>query len=249
MAEARPLAEDQSLLPRAEEYKKSDLPPRVRSGFLFRVVVFPALGGLLYGFDIGVTSYCVSELENGRGHVAWGDAVKRSTVLRGLVASASVLGAFGASFVIFQVAERIGRRSEMLRAAGCFGAGTVLTFAAAEVDGVGLGVSCFVLGRAIYGCGCALATHAAPAYIAEMAPAAYRGACVSSKEALIVVGMLLGYGVGYGTRERPLGWREAYAAALPVVFVYLAGVTPGRKRVRNSQLQRLLSRSFSTRFG
>ncbi|KAH8072035.1 hypothetical protein JL721_3943 [Aureococcus anophagefferens] len=216
---------DHPLLPRAEEYKKDGLlKPRVNAGFLLRVVVFPALGGLLYGFDIGATSYCVSELERSSGGVSWGRAVGRSALLRGLVASASVLGAFCASFLVFAMAERIGRRGEMVRAAACFGVGTVFTFLSAELDDARAGITCFLLGRAIYGCGCALATHAAPAYIAEMAPACYRGACVSSKEALIVVGMLFGYAAGYATRDRPLGWREAYAVALPISCVYLAGV-------------------------
>ena len=225
MADARPVVEDHPLLPRAEEYKKDGLlKPRVNAGFLLRVVVFPALGGLLYGFDIGVTSYCVSELERSSGGVSWGRAVGRSALLRGLVASASVLGAFCASFLVFAMAERIGRRGEMVRGAACFGVGTVFTFLSAELDDARAGITCFLLGRAIYGCGCALATHAAPAYIAEMAPACYRGACVSSKEALIVVGMLFGYAAGYATRDRPLGWREAYAVALPIACVYLAGV-------------------------
>ncbi|KAH8048494.1 hypothetical protein JL720_15866 [Aureococcus anophagefferens] len=225
MADARPVVEDHPLLPRAEEYKKDGLlKPRVNAGFLLRVVVFPALGGLLYGFDIGATSYCVSELERSSGGVSWGRAVGRSALLRGLVASASVLGAFCASFLVFAMAERIGRRGEMVRGAACFGVGTVFTFLSAELDDARAGITCFLLGRAIYGCGCALATHAAPAYIAEMAPACYRGACVSSKEALIVVGMLFGYAAGYATRDRPLGWREAYAVALPISCVYLAGV-------------------------
>ena len=105
MADARPVVEDHPLLPRAEEYKKDGLlKPRVNASFLLRVVVFPALGGLLYGFDIGVTSYCVSELERSSGGVSWGRAVGRSALLRGLVASASVLGAFCASFLVFAVA-------------------------------------------------------------------------------------------------------------------------------------------------
>lgn len=224
MAQQR-LSEDANLLPKAEEYKRDvGLPPRVNFSFLIRVVVFPALGGLLYGFDIGVTSYCVSELESGGGGVAWGTAVANSSVLRGAVASAGVLGAFACSFVIFAAAERIGRRGEMLRAAACFAAGTGLTAAAGEVDDVAGGLATFVAGRFVYGCGCALATHAAPAYIAEMAPAAYRGTCVASKEALIVTGMLVGYAAGYLTKDRPLGWRDAYLCALPIAAVYAAGV-------------------------
>ena len=242
---AQPAAvEDTSLLPKAEEsvfrrlaaarprdyhvdrdrYKRDGLPPRVCYGFLGRVVAFPALGGLLYGFDIGVTSYCVSELESGGGGVAWGSAVAASSVLSGVVASSGVFGAFCCSFAIFAVAERLGRRGEMLRAAAAFAAGTALTMASGEVSHVAGGLATFVAGRFVYGAGCALATHAAPAYIAEMAPAAWRGACVASKEALIVAGMLVGYAAGYITRARPQGWRDAYAAALPIALVYALGV-------------------------
>ena len=39
--------------------------------------------------------------------------------------------------------------------------------------------------------------HGAPAYIAETAPNSIRGTLISLKEALIVVGILLGYVAGY----------------------------------------------------
>ena len=96
-------------MPRAEEFRKRDFLRRtqkVDSAFVARVVLFPALGGLLYGFDVGVTSYCVAQLEDGSGGVAWGSKVASSSLLTGVIASASLAGAFLASFALPGLAEQ-----------------------------------------------------------------------------------------------------------------------------------------------
>ena len=54
-----------------------------------------------------------------------------------------------------------------------------------------------------------------PAYIAEMSPASIRGTLVSLKEAAIVLGICLGYGVGYAYSEKDGGWRWAYGWTVP----------------------------------
>ena len=82
----------------ARPYSKHALrAPRCRGWFLARVVFFPALGGLLFGYDIGATSYCVAQFERGTSRVDWGAAVAASTLLRGVVASAGLAGARGAA--------------------------------------------------------------------------------------------------------------------------------------------------------
>ncbi|KAH8044838.1 hypothetical protein JL722_14497 [Aureococcus anophagefferens] len=89
-----------------------------------RIFFFPALGGLLFGYDIGATSYVLTQLQSAKfSGVSW-------------------------------------------------------------------------------------------SYIAEMSPAAIRGTLVSLKEAAIVVGICLGYGLGFAA-ETPGGWRYTYAASIP----------------------------------
>ena len=63
--------------------------------------------------------------------------------------------------------------------------------------GAGLGLTVLFAARFLYGIGCGFAMHGAPTYIAEMAPSEIRGTLVALKEAMIVVGMVLGYGIGF----------------------------------------------------
>lgn len=58
----------------------------------------------------------------------------------------------------------------------------------------------------------------APAYIGEMSPPAVRGVLVSMKEAMIVVGMLFGYTIGWVLTDTAGGWRFTYGVgAVPAV--------------------------------
>lgn len=62
----------------------------------------------------------------------------------------------------------------------------------------------------------------APAYIGEMSPASVRGVLVSMKEAMIVVGMLFGYSIGWWLEDDVGGWKYTYAAgAIPSVAMFV----------------------------
>ena len=56
-----------------------------------------------------------------------------------------------------------------------------------------------------------------------MSPASIRGTLVSLKEAAIVLGICLGYGVGYAYSEVEGGWRWAYGWTLPVSALLFVG--------------------------
>ncbi|MCO5560801.1 hypothetical protein L7F22_014421 [Adiantum nelumboides] len=66
--------------------------------------------------------------------------------------------------------------------------------------------------------------HGAPMYIAETCPEEIRGTLVSMKEALIVLGMLLGYFTGYMTVSTVGGWRITYGVGAPIAFVVAVGM-------------------------
>jgi hypothetical protein len=64
------------------------------------IVVLTSLTGLLYGYDIGCTSAALAQLTHPISGVTWFTILSDSVYYRGLVASASLLGAFlSASFV------------------------------------------------------------------------------------------------------------------------------------------------------
>ena len=75
-------------------------------------------------------------------------------------------------------------------------------------------------------------TQQAPAYIGEMSPSAVRGVLVSMKEAMIVVGMLLGYSLGWILEDTVGGWRWTYGVgAIPsmVMFVGMYCMPPSAR--------------------
>ena len=125
---------------------------------------------------------------------------------------------------MFRIADAIGRRRELILAALLYIAGAALevasgSFGTSEATGLAL----LLLGRLVYGAGCGFAMHGAPAYIAEMSPASIRGTLVSLKEAAIVLGICLGYGVGYAYSEVEGGWRWAYGWTMPASVLLLVG--------------------------
>ncbi|KAH8071158.1 hypothetical protein JL721_4590 [Aureococcus anophagefferens] len=197
-----------------------------------RIFFFPALGGLLFGYDIGATSYVLTQLQSAKfSGVSWYDLVARSSALQGLVTSGGVGGAFVGASVVFKVADDLGRRRELLLGAALDVLGAACEFLGGGVgpyeSGAGDGLFLLVLGRFVYGVGCGFVMHGAPSYtvsyIAEMSPAAIRGTLVSLKEAAIVVGICLGYGLGFALRETPGGWRYTYAASIPFALLLYWG--------------------------
>ena len=156
----------------------------------------PALGGALFGWDIGSSSSVVRIIGTGASEFGQLDAFQL-----GMLASMSLFGAMGVSAAIIAIGDRsIGRKTELLLAAGIYGAGSLLE-ALAPTFGIEL------VGRALYGVGIGTAMHVAPLYIAESVPSSLRGTLVSLKEAAIVLGIVAGYAVGaaFGAAG---GWRE-----------------------------------------
>jgi MFS family permease len=143
----------------------------------FLIFFFPALGGLLFGFDIGATSAVVSQLKSAEfSGVRWHRSVADSSTLQGVITSMATLGALLGSMTCFQVADMLGRRRSLLLASSLFICGAVFEVASGHTAwDFGTGVAILLVGRLIYGFGCGFAMHGAPAYIGEMAPATIRG--------------------------------------------------------------------------
>jgi len=197
-------------------------PPYSICGTL-QIFFYPALGGLLFGFDIGATSAVVLQLQSSTySGTLWYQTVEESSILQGVITSMSMLGAMIGCLICLRFADVIGRRGTLLFAAVFYFFGAVVQGLSGYptwevVDGVGA----LLTGRLIYGLGIGFAMQGAPAYIGEMAPTSIRGLLVSLKEAFIVLGILLGYSIGYFYSETPGGWRLTYAwATIPAVIMF-----------------------------
>ncbi|XP_060203198.1 D-xylose-proton symporter-like 3, chloroplastic isoform X2 [Lycium barbarum] len=177
--------------------------------------IFPALGGLLFGYDIGATSSATIALQSPElSGTTW---YSLSAVQLGLVVSGSLYGALIGSILAYPFADFLGRRRELIIAAILYAAGGSL---AAYAPGLGV----LLLGRLVYGLGIGLAMHGAPLYIAETCPSQIRGTLISLKELAIVLGILLGYFVGSYEINVIGGWRYMFGFSAPIALLMGLGM-------------------------
>jgi len=136
-----------------------------------------------------------------------------------------LLGAMIGCIICFNVADDIGRRKGLLIAACLYFVGAIIEYISGDSSwNATTGICVLVTGRLIYGFGCGFAMHGAPAYIGEMAPAPIRGMLVSLKEAFIVIGIVLGYSIGYSFSETRGGWRITYGISSVFAVVMFIGI-------------------------
>lgn len=176
---------------------------------------FPAVGGMLFGYDIGATSGALVSLKD--SVLSGTDWYNLSPAAVGLVVSGSLGGALAGSILAFGIADILGRRRELIVAAALY-----LVGAAAMAGAPSLSV--LILGRFLFGLGIGLAMHAAPMYIAECSPSKIRGTLISLKEAFIVGGILLGYLTGNLWITTEGGWRSMYGVAIPLSVIMGGGM-------------------------
>ncbi|XP_027163928.1 D-xylose-proton symporter-like 2 isoform X1 [Coffea eugenioides] len=177
--------------------------------------LFPAFGGLLYGYDIGATSSATISIQSpSLSGISWYDL---SSVEVGLITSGSLYGALAGSVLAFNVADFLGRRRELIFSSLLYLLGALVTALAPNFV-------VLVIGRLVYGIGIGLAMHAAPMYIAETAPSQIRGRLISLKEFFIVMGMLFGYVVGSLLVEAISGWRYMYGVSIPLALIMAIGM-------------------------
>ncbi|KAL4459129.1 hypothetical protein ABPG75_013994 [Micractinium tetrahymenae] len=180
--------------------------------------LFPAIGGLLFGFDIGATSGALLSMTSPA--TAGTDWYGLGAAQQGLVVSLSLAGALLGSGAALLYGDKLGRRKELLLASGLYGIGSLVVALAP-------GLPVVLAGRLLYGVGIGFAMHAAPAYIAETSPPRVRGLLISLKEAFIVGGILAGYAASFVFVEQVGGWRWMYglaAAPAALLAVGMAGL-------------------------
>ncbi len=177
---------------------------------LVKATLTGALGGLLFGFDTVVIAGAIDALVNLYG---LSPQNKGFTVAIGLVGT--VIGALGAG----QVGQRLGSR-ETLR----------LTAMLYVVSALGCGFAwnwpSFLVFRCIGGLGIGASSVLGPVYIAELAPAKWRGRLVAAFQFNVVFGILLAYTSNYFIRTLHLGaaewrWQVGIAAAPALLFLAL----------------------------
>jgi len=208
------------------------------------VFLAPALGGFLYGYDIGASSFVLSMILADRNHDNWWHNFPK--LHQGLFVSALALGALiGSHIVLVYLTDSIGRRKEIRIAATLFIVGTMFNVMSGTVLATtgtyggedsrfnfGIGLVTLLSGRLLYGAGVGFIMHSAPAYMAEMSPSKVRGAIVSAKETVIVFGIIVGMLMGDLQSDYPDNWYDLYGYSIlfAVPMLLLTFKIPRSKR-------------------
>mmetsp|Transcript_28104 Transcript_28104/g.47287 ORF Transcript_28104/g.47287 Transcript_28104/m.47287 type:complete len:612 (+) Transcript_28104:86-1921(+) len=190
------------------------------------IFLYPALGGLLFGYDIGATSSVIIQLQSAEySGVTWFNTIKDNSLLIGIITSSSLIGAMIGCLICFKVSDSLGRRGTILVAAVLYFFGSIIEFVSGIASWTAnVSIPVLIVGRSVYGLACGFAMQGAPAYIGEMSPATIRGLLISMKESFIVLGTLLGYSIGYIYSTQPGGWRLTYGWASVVAIAMFAGM-------------------------
>jgi len=186
---------------------------------LTKATLTGALGGLLFGFDTVVISGAIDALVH-LYHLS--PQNKGITVGIGLIGT--VIGALGAG----QIGQRLGSR-ETLRITA------ILYIVSALGCGLAWDWPSFMVFRLIGGLGIGASSVLGPVYIAELAPAKWRGRLVAAFQLNVVFGIMVAYMSNYFIRTLNLGatewrWQVGVAAFPAVAFLGLLFFIPRSPR-------------------
>jgi sugar porter (SP) family MFS transporter len=175
-----------------------------------------ALAGFLFGFDTVVISGAEQKIQS-----LW----SLSAGMHGLAMGSALYGTVVGSMLGAWPADRFGRRATLLWVG-------VLYFVSAVWSGLATGVYTLSLARFIGGVGVGISTVAAPMYISEIAPPAWRGRLAGMFQFNIVFGILVAFlsnallaGVGEQSWRWMLGV-EAFPALLYSVCCFALPESP-----------------------
>ena len=154
------------------------------------------LGGFLFGFDSGVINGTVKGLES---------AFNAADIGSGFNVASMLLGCAVGAFFAGRLADLYGRRSMLIIS-------SIFFIVSAWGSGIATASGEFIIYRILGGLAVGAASVMAPAYIAEIAPAKYRGALATVQQVAIIVGLFLSFLSNYelanisGSAENILWW-------------------------------------------
>ncbi|QUH05527.1 sugar porter family MFS transporter [Saccharopolyspora erythraea] len=196
-------------------------------GHVVMIAGAAALGGFLFGYDTSVINGGVDAIQ---AHFNVGSA------MTGLTVSSALLGSAVGAGIAGGLADRIGRIRVMQLAA-------ILFIISAVGSAVPFAIWDLAVWRVIGGVAIGIASVIAPAYIAEVAPAAYRGRLASLQQLAIVLGIALSQLVNYGLAAAAGGsasgmlgplqawqWMLGVAAIPAVIYLVVASAIPESPR-------------------
>ncbi|WP_037347283.1 sugar porter family MFS transporter [Sciscionella sediminilitoris] len=168
---------------------------------------FGALGGLLFGYDLGVVAGALLSIGPELGLSAWAKGMVTSSLIVG-----AMLGALGSAWL----ADRLGRRGAILVSGLVFILGCL-------VASIGLDFPMLLGGRSVMGLAVGAFSMTIPIYLAELAPAGSRGALSGLNQLLISSGILIAYLVTTAL-DGPGQWHYAFGIAMIPALLLVIGI-------------------------
>ena len=178
-----------------------------------------ALGGLLFGFDTAVISGTTDALK---------EVYQLSPFWLGFTVAGALIGTIVGSIAAGAPSDRFGRKPVLMVLA-------IFYFVASLGSGLAWDWYSFVVFRFLGGIAVGGASVVSPLYIAEIAPAAYRGRLVGVQQFNIVLGILVAFLSNYLVARQHLGatewrWMLGVQAVPSLLFFVLLFPTPESPR-------------------
>ncbi|WP_049409715.1 sugar porter family MFS transporter [Stenotrophomonas geniculata] len=191
------------------------------------ISVVATIGGFLFGFDSGVINGTQDGLHQAFRSGEWMQGFEIASMLLGCA-----VGAFSAG----RLADRMGRRNVLILSA-------VMFLLSALGAGAAVSSGWFIAARVVGGFAVGAASVISPAYIAEVAPARYRGRLATVQQIAIITGLTAAFLSNYllaaaaGASTEPLwggqaAWRWMFwmQAAPSLLFLLLLLTIPESPR-------------------
>ena len=178
--------------------------------FVLKAVSIASLGGILFGYDMGVISGALPQIT---------DSFGLTNSQSEMVVSFLYLGGGIGATVGGTLCDTMGRRTAILVTDVVFIVGAAMLYWAWSLRTI-------LIGRMVVGFGVAVSGLADVAYIHEISPSDWRGSVVSVNEACISLGFLLAYLAGYFIDQiyPEEGWRSMFGLGAVVAFVQFLGM-------------------------
>ncbi|GAV72268.1 Sugar_tr domain-containing protein [Cephalotus follicularis] len=202
------------------------------TAFVVVTALVAAMGGLIFGYDLGISGGVTSMEEflrkffpsvykrmkddTGREN----QYCKFDSQLLTLFTSSLYVAALVASFFASAVTRIFGRKVSM-----CVGG--IVFFVGSILNGIAEDITMLIIGRLLLGVGVGFANQSVPVYLSEIAPSKIRGALNMCFQMAITIGILAANIVNYGTNKIKdgYGWRVSLAlAAVPAALMIVGSL-------------------------
>ncbi|MDX1900390.1 MAG: sugar porter family MFS transporter [Gammaproteobacteria bacterium] len=177
-----------------------------KNSFVFFVACFVSLGGILYGYDMGVISGALLFMQKD---------IPLTEMQTGCIVGAVLGGGLIGTLLSGPIGDLLGRRLLILLSGVVFLLG--ISFILLATDFYGL-----LAARLFLGVGVGVVAVAVPLYVAEMVPDQDRGRYVTFFQLLLTIGILLAYCVDLFFSDTG-NWRAMFAVLIVPSLILFVG--------------------------